>query len=55
MGYRQPIEDKLAGDYEKFLRYCLEIGKKFVDELDAEDFLLLTVQNFLFPLKKLSS
>ena len=38
MDYRQPIEDKLAGNYEKFLRYCLEIGKKFVDELDDEDF-----------------
>lgn len=39
MGYRQPIEDKLAGNYEKFLRYCLETDKKFVDELRAEDFI----------------
>lgn len=32
------IEEKLFG-HEKFLRYCKESGKKFVAELDREDFI----------------
>ena len=32
------IEKKLLG-YEDFLKYCEESGKKFIDELDKEDFI----------------
>ena len=32
------IEKKLLG-YEDFLKYCEESGKKFIDELDREDFI----------------
>lgn len=32
------IEEKLFG-YENFLKYCKESGKKFIDELDREDFI----------------
>lgn len=32
------IEEKLFG-YPDFLRYCKEAGKRFVDELDIEDFI----------------
>lgn len=33
------IEEKLFGQHEGFLKYCQEAGKKFVDELDREDFI----------------
>lgn len=33
------IEEKLFGQHEDFLKYCRESGKKFVDELDREDFI----------------
>ena len=33
-----PIKEKLLG-YEDFLSYCKESGKRFVDELDREDFI----------------
>ena len=33
------IEAKLLGQYKDFLNYCNESGKKFVDELDSEDFI----------------
>lgn len=37
------IEEKLRGQYEDFLRYCEESGKKFVYELDKEDFIAYRV------------
>ena len=37
------IEEKLRGQYEDFLRYCEESCKKFVDELDKEDFIAYRV------------
>ena len=33
------IAEKLFGRHEDFLKYCKEAGKKFVDELDREDFI----------------
>lgn len=33
------IEEKLRRQYENFLKYCKEAGKRFVDELDKEDFI----------------
>lgn len=37
------IEEKLFG-YENFLMYCRESGKKFVEELDNEDFIAYRVE-----------
>ena len=39
MTTRTFIADKLNARHEDFLRYCSEAGKKFVDELDEEDFI----------------
>ena len=33
------IKEKLSEQHESFLKYCQEAGKKFVDELDREDFI----------------
>ncbi len=33
------IKEKLFGQDESFFKYCRESGKKFVDELDREDFI----------------
>lgn len=33
------IEDKLNGRHENFLKYCADAGKKFVHELNDEDFI----------------
>ncbi|MBR4643036.1 MAG: hypothetical protein IKO74_10040 [Selenomonadaceae bacterium] len=39
------IEEKLFG-YEDFLRYCTEAGKRFVDQLDREDFIAYRAEYF---------
>ena len=36
---KELIAEKLSGQHENFLRYCQEAGKKFVAELDREDFI----------------
>lgn len=33
------IEEKLSGQYKNFLKYCQEAGKRFVNELNREDFI----------------
>ena len=33
------IQEKLFGRYENFFKYCEESGKKFIGELDREDFI----------------
>ena len=37
------IEEKLFG-YTDFLQYCKESGKKFVEELDGEDFIAYSAE-----------
>ena len=41
---RDKIEEKLLGRHRNFLSYCKESGKKFVSELDREDFIAYRVE-----------